>query len=86
FDIDRSIIRLLDRNNQKLDNRPSTNRVVRIRTEDILGSIEYRELETQKKHLSAKITILRIVPRNISQSKKKIITTHIYIRHKISNI
>ncbi|CAF4070256.1 unnamed protein product [Rotaria sordida] len=49
FDIDRSIIRLLDRNNQKLDNRPSTNRVVRIRTEDILGSIEYRELETQKK-------------------------------------
>ncbi|CAF5141103.1 unnamed protein product, partial [Rotaria sp. Silwood1] len=45
FDIDRSVIRLLDRNIQTRENRPSTNTVVRIRTADILGSNEYRELE-----------------------------------------
>ncbi|CAF5089402.1 unnamed protein product, partial [Rotaria sp. Silwood1] len=38
-------IRLLDRNIQTRENRPSTNTVVRIRTADILGSNEYRELE-----------------------------------------
>lgn len=76
LNIDRSIIRMPDSSSQAPANRPSTNVVVQIRTADVLGSIEYRELEKKNKNLSTQVDNLKAALKKITKERKKNEETH----------
>ncbi|CAF2976124.1 unnamed protein product [Rotaria sp. Silwood2] len=75
FDINRSIIKLPDRNSQ-LENRPSTSTIVQLRTTDILCSIEYRELEKKNRELTTKVDTLKAALKQMGREQKKMKATH----------
>ncbi len=76
FNIDRSIIRMPDSTSQAPANRPSTNTVVQIRTADVLGSIEYRELQKKNKTLSTQVDNLKAALKKVAKERKKNEETH----------
>ncbi len=76
LNIDRSIIRMPDLASQAPANRPSTNVVVQMRTADVLGSIEYRELQKKKKNLSTQVDNLKAALKKITKERKKNEETH----------
>ncbi|CAF2125349.1 unnamed protein product [Rotaria magnacalcarata] len=76
FAITRSIIRLPDTNSQTRKNRPLTSTTVKLRTTDILNSVEYRELEKINRDLSTKVQNLKSALQNMGREQKKMKTTH----------
>ncbi|CAF4035086.1 unnamed protein product [Rotaria sordida] len=76
FDINRSIIRLPDRNSQTHENRPSTSTPVQLRAIDIQCSIEYRELEKKNKELKTKVANLTAALKIVGKQLKQMKTTH----------
>ena len=75
--IDRSIIRKPDINNQACENRMSSNPIVQMRTADILSSIEYRELQKKNNDLLAQVENLKDALKQKRKQLKRMEKTHI---------
>ncbi|CAF4970332.1 unnamed protein product, partial [Rotaria sp. Silwood1] len=76
FDVNRSIIRLPDRNSQTRENRPSTSTPVQLRAIDVQCSIEYRELEKKNKELKTQVANLKVALKILGRQLNKMKTTH----------